>query len=120
MAKSKKSRVRRFGGRVKRRVKAAKPSLAIAAGLGIPAVLVVTGSSNAYGTKGFSTNWQELRARFQWTYLGGTDPGGNVNVGRMVQSTAVKAGALGFIVHYLANLSGANRYLARMKAPVRI
>lgn len=116
MAK-RKGKARRFGSRVKRRVKAAKPSLAIGAGLGIPPVLVVTGSSSQYGVKGFSTNWQELKNRFMITYMGDYQ---RPTVGTMVQSTAVKAAALGFITHFVANITGANRYLARMKWPVRI
>lgn len=119
MAKGKKRRFRRFGGRIKRRVKAAKPSVAIAGGLAIPAVLVVTGSSQGYGNKGFSTNWTELANRFKLTYLG-TTQNTPVTVGNIVNSVAVKAGVLGFVTHFLANITGANRYLARMKAPVRI
>jgi hypothetical protein len=84
---------------------------------------VLAGASNQYGTKGFSTNTVELRNRFLITYMGMNS--GNVQsrgpgVADVVQSTAVKAGALGFIAHWVANISGANRYLARMKAPVRI
>lgn len=118
-----KGKVRRVGRRIKARVKAAKPSLAIIAGLGIPPAQVVTGASNQYGVKnsifssGISDKWGELKNRFMITYLGDYQ---RPTIATAVQSTAVKAGVLGFVVHWLANISGANRYLARMKAPVRI
>ncbi len=120
MAKGKKrSRARRFGGRLKRHVKAAKPSLAIAAGLGIPAIQVVAGASGQVAPGWFWTRpspAQELVNRFKIIYMGS----GNPTIATALQGNAVKAGVVGFLLHYLANITGANRYLARMKAPVRI
>jgi hypothetical protein len=119
----KKAKARRIYVKAKHHVKTAKPSLLIIGGLAIPAAVVVTGTGNQYGVKGFSTSTQELRNRFLITYMGMTNQ--NVqsrgpNVGDIVQSTAVKAGALGFIGHWVANIAGVNRYLARMKAPFRL
>jgi hypothetical protein len=123
MAKRKGGRGRRIGRRLKRRVKAAKPSLAIVAGLSIPAIQVVTGASSQLSLSrgsifnpAITDKWGELSNRFKIIYLGGANP----TVSGMVQSVAVKAGVIGFVAHWLANISGANRYLARMKAPVRI
>ncbi len=122
MAKSKKkSRARRFGGRLKRHVKAAKPSLAIVGGLAIPAVQVITGASSQFsgGSSSVSFNPRELANRFRVIYLGSVAPN-PVTIQSAATSNAAKAGVIGFVVHWLANISGANRYLARMKAPVRI
>jgi hypothetical protein len=116
MAKSKKSKIRRAGASVKRRVKAAKPSVAIALGLGSPAAMVLVGGSNQFSS-GIPKSTQELVNRVKIMYLGTMN---NPGVQTAVTSTAAKLGVAGFVVHGIANITGANRYLARMKWPIRI
>jgi hypothetical protein len=115
-----KAKVRRIYVKAKTRVKAAKPSIAIAAGLGVPAAIVVVGGppnpvpiwSSSIQNKG-----NELFVRLKNTYLGTY---GSPSIGTAITSTGTKAGIAGFFVHWIANITGANRYLARMKMPFRI
>jgi len=124
MAKSKKRRsFRGFGRRLKRRATKAKPSIAVLGGLAVGPVQALTGSSSNYGVKGaiwsvsgdkMGELWRRLQIEYTGTYMGG---GGPVNLGK---ATGTIAAAAGFGIHWLANILGANRVLARMKLPFRI
>jgi len=63
----------------------------------------------------------ELWSRIGITYLG-YDPmsqGDHVSFSG-VRGAGTKGAAVGFGIHYVANITGANRVLARMKMPFRI
>lgn len=117
------TRIRRVGSRVKHHVKKAKPSIAILGGLSVGPVEAIFGSNDSYGVKGSIWNVSgnkaaELWNRIQITYTGGQMGGsGGYQFSRAHGSIAAIAG---FGVHWLATITGANRYLARMKMPFRI
>jgi len=60
---------------------------------------------------------EELWRRIQITYTGGYMGQGSRNYGNAHGSIAAIAG---FGIHYIASITGANKYLARMKLPFRI
>jgi hypothetical protein len=123
MAAKAKKKIRHYASKIKRHVKAAKPSLAIISGLAAPPAAAFFGVSRPWMVGGASAalkNPQELMNRLKLTYLGVWANTAPVSLASMATSDAAKGGVIGFLVHWIANVSGANRYLARMKAPVRI
>jgi hypothetical protein len=124
MAKAKSTKRRGIGGRFRRRgtVRAAKPSVAILAGLAVGPAQILAGGPGFPGYAWKTGNVaQTVIDRAGITYLGYQPSNGahwSWSGGGGGQGTL--AIIVGTLAHAGANWSGLNRYLARAKMPFRI